>query len=106
MLAAGGALSTAVGSVTDGALIMGVLGVNAVVGAAQRLRTEDAIGRLSSSVTSRLVRIRRDDAEVSVPPEALVPGDLVMLARRRHRSRRLPHGAGLGHRGRRVGAHR
>jgi cation-transporting ATPase I len=79
LLAAGGALSTAVGSVTDGALIMGVLGVNAVIGAGQRLRTEEAIGRLSASVTSRLVRVRRDDTELSVAPDALVPGDLVVL---------------------------
>ncbi|HYL51073.1 MAG TPA: HAD-IC family P-type ATPase, partial [Acidimicrobiia bacterium] len=79
LLAAGGALSTLAGSVTDGVLITGVLGVNAVVGAAQRLRTEEAIGRLGASVSKRLVRIRRDGVEHSVPPGELVDGDLLVL---------------------------
>ncbi len=79
LLAAGGALLTAAGSVTDGVLITGVLGVNAMVGATQRLRTEQAISRLGASVSRRLVRIRRDGTEHSVPPGELVDGDLVVL---------------------------
>jgi cation-transporting P-type ATPase I len=79
LLAAGGVLSTVAGSVTDGVLITGVLGVNAIVGATQRLRTEQAISRLGASVSSRLVRIRRDGSEHSVSPDELVDGDLVVL---------------------------
>ncbi|MGZ6954126.1 MAG: cation-translocating P-type ATPase [Acidimicrobiia bacterium] len=79
LLAAGGVLSTVAGSMTDGVLITGVLGINAFVGAAQRSRTEQAINRLGASVSSRLVRVRRDGVEHSVPPGELVDGDLVVL---------------------------
>ena len=60
-------------------LITGVLGVNAIVGATQRMRTERAITRLGASVSSRLVRIRRDGTEHSVSPDELVDGDVVVL---------------------------
>ena len=79
LLAGGAVLSTVTGTVSDGALIAGVLGVDAIVGATERLHTERAIRRLSAAVSSRLVRVRRDDHESSVPPGALVAGDLVML---------------------------
>jgi cation-transporting ATPase I len=79
LLAAGGALSTVAGSVTDGLLITSVLGLNAVVGAGQRRRTEDAIHRLHAAVSSESARVRRDGTDQRVPPTDVVPGDLVVL---------------------------
>ena len=79
LLGVGGVLSTVAGSFGDGLLISGVLGVNACIGAAQRLRTEKAIRRLTASVSSQGVRIRRDGSEVSTSPSELVAGDVVLL---------------------------
>ena len=79
VLGVGGALSVMTGSVTDGALIAGTLGVNALVGATQRLRTEQAINRLSGAMSSRLARIRRNGSVSSAPPDELVVGDLILL---------------------------
>ena len=79
LLGVGGALSVMTGSLTDGALIGSVLGVNAFVGAAQRLRTEQAINRLNTAVSSQLVRVRRDGTVSSAPPSELVAGDLILL---------------------------
>ena len=79
VLGVGGALSVMTGSLTDGVLIGAALGVNAFVGAAQRLRTEHAISRLTTAVSSQLVRIRRDGTIVSAPPGELVAGDLILL---------------------------
>ena len=44
ILGMGAALSAAVGSITDAGLVMGVLGVNSMVGATQRVQTERAEG--------------------------------------------------------------
>lgn len=80
ILGAGAALSAAAGSVADAGLIAGVLGVDAVLGAAQRLRTEAAIGRLSAAVSEGVVRVLRDGREVMTDSQALVPGDVVRFA--------------------------
>lgn len=79
LLGAGGVLSIAAGSFTDGLLISGVLGVNAFIGAAQRLQTEQAIRRLTAAVSSQVVRIRRGGTELSISPSELVDGDVVLL---------------------------
>lgn len=79
LLAAGGLLSTVAGSMSDGLLITGVLSVNALVGAAQRLQAERAIHQLTSSISTRVVSVRRENARVSVPPEQVVDGDVLLL---------------------------
>jgi len=80
ILGAGAALSAAVGSIADAAMIAGVLGIDAAVGATQRLRTEAAIGRLASAISESTVRVLRDGAEVSTSSRSVVVGDVVSLA--------------------------
>ena len=89
VLGAGGVLSTITGSVTDGMLIGGVLGVNALVGAAQRLRTDRSINRLNAAVSSELVRIRRVGRRALGAAERARRRRPHPLADRRHRSGRL-----------------
>jgi magnesium-transporting ATPase (P-type) len=79
VLAAGGALSTVAGSLTDGVLITGVLGLNAGVGALQRLRTERAVSRMQAALVSTAARVRRDDSVREIAPSGLVRGDLIVL---------------------------
>ncbi|HEY7136515.1 MAG TPA: HAD-IC family P-type ATPase [Acidimicrobiia bacterium] len=79
VLGAGGAISAIAGSLNDALLMTGVLALNGLVGATQRWRTEQAIGHLGDAVSRRLVRVRRDGTEHSVPPEELVDGDVVVL---------------------------
>jgi cation-transporting P-type ATPase I len=79
VLAAGAALSAAAGSVIDALLIAGVLGVDALLGASQRVRTEVAIGRLTAAVTEGAARVERDGVEVPTSIRALQAGDVVRL---------------------------
>ncbi len=79
ILAAGAALSAAVGSVVDAALVAGVSLASALLGGVQRRGTDRALAALlaHSAVTAR---VRRDGAETTVPAEELVPGDIVLIA--------------------------
>jgi len=79
LLAAGAALSAAVGSLADAAMVGGVVGVNALVGGAQRFRTERAITDLTRS-SRRKVAVRRDGHVTEIDAEELVKGDIVLLA--------------------------
>ncbi len=78
LLAGGAGLSAVVGSVADAAMVGGVMALNAVVGAAQRFRTDRAITALGQRRGQR-VCVRRGGAELSVDPAELVAGDLVSL---------------------------
>lgn len=78
VLAGGAALSTMVGALPDAIMVGGVMGANAVVGAAQRLRTERAIARLAR-VSRRAVTVRRGGEEVAVDSRSIVPGDVIRL---------------------------
>lgn len=78
LLGAGAALSAAVGSLTDAGLVVGVVAVNALVGAAQRVRTDQALVELES-VGETTVRVRVAGDEVVIPSEAVVAGDVVLL---------------------------
>lgn len=80
ILGAGAGLSAAVGSVVDAGLIAGVLGIDALLGAAQRLRTEAAIGRLASAISEGTVQVIRNGSEVEVTGHAVVPGDILKLS--------------------------
>ncbi|CAM5381715.1 cation-translocating P-type ATPase [Streptomyces aurantiogriseus] len=78
VLAIGGGISAALGSVVDAVLIGGVLGVDALVGGVQQQKADHAARRLVEATSVR-VRVRRADrAEaVETAAEQLVPGDVV-----------------------------
>ncbi|MFP5346297.1 MAG: HAD-IC family P-type ATPase [Actinomycetes bacterium] len=79
ILAAGTALSAAVGSVVDAGLVAGAALASALVGGLQRRGTDRALADLlaQSAVTAR---VRRDGAVVALPADQLVPGDILLLA--------------------------
>ncbi|TDB79314.1 HAD-IC family P-type ATPase [Micromonospora sp. KC721] len=78
VLAAGAVLSAAVGSLADAALVGGVVGGSALVGAVHRRSTERSLAALlsRSAVTAR---VRRDGAEQVLAADDLVPGDVIVL---------------------------
>jgi cation-transporting ATPase I len=78
LLVAGAALSAAVGSITDAGLVLGVVGVNAGVGAVQRLRTERQLAELDLDGTSS-VTLRTAEGPIVVPADQLVVGDVIEL---------------------------
>ncbi|WP_246195650.1 cation-translocating P-type ATPase [Halopolyspora algeriensis] len=77
-LVGGATLSAGIGAVTDAAVIGAVLGMNALIGAVQRLRADRALGKLLEASTIP-VALRRDGRQVSVVENELVPGDVVEL---------------------------
>lgn len=79
LLAAGAGLSAVVGSFADALMVGGVVGLNAVVGGAQRFRTERAISELSRGVVS-VATVKRDEQVQEISSEELVKGDLLLLA--------------------------
>ncbi|MFJ7072752.1 HAD-IC family P-type ATPase [Streptomyces sp. NPDC098781] len=80
ILAIGGGISAALGSVLDAVLIGGVLGVDALVGGVQRQQADDAAERLveATSVRVRVLRPGRAEA-VETAGEHLVRGDVIEL---------------------------
>ncbi len=78
LLGLGAALSAAVGSAVDAALVGGVVGTNALVGAAQRMQTERSLQRLERSGDS-MVTVRMAGAIAQVPSDTLVVGDVIEL---------------------------
>ncbi|MFP8963682.1 cation-translocating P-type ATPase, partial [Streptomyces nanhaiensis] len=78
VLAAGAALSAAVGSRTDAALVAGITGASALVGAVQRVRTDKALEELFAR-SAIGARVRRGGAERLVAAGDLVAGDVVVL---------------------------
>jgi cation-transporting ATPase I len=77
-LATGAGISASVGSIADAVMIAGVLGVNALIGGAQRLRVDRALRELGDTSAST-VRVRRDGAQRVAPADELVAGDVVEL---------------------------
>lgn len=78
VLAVGAALSGAVGSATDAVLVAGVLTANALLGGAQRLRTEASLERLMQLGATESV-VRRDGRLDQVRAGDLVTGDVIEL---------------------------
>ncbi|MEV4712131.1 HAD-IC family P-type ATPase [Micromonospora sp. NPDC049374] len=78
VLAAGAVLSASFGSLVDAALVGGVVGASALVGAVHQRNTEKSLAQLlsRSAVTAR---VRRDGVERVVPADDLVPGDVIVL---------------------------
>ncbi|GGM51111.1 haloacid dehalogenase [Micromonospora sonchi] len=79
VLAAGAVLSASFGSLVDAALVGGVIGSSALVGAIHQRNTEKSLAELlsRSAVTAR---VRRAGTERVVPADDLVPGDVIVLA--------------------------
>ncbi|MFE9956290.1 HAD-IC family P-type ATPase [Micromonospora sp. NPDC005299] len=78
VLAAGAVLSATFGSLVDAALVGGVVGGSALIGAVHQRNTERSLAELlsRSAVTARVLR---DGAERVVAAEELVAGDVVAL---------------------------
>ncbi|MEU4566087.1 HAD-IC family P-type ATPase [Micromonospora sp. NPDC023956] len=78
VLAAGAALSAAFGSVVDAALVGGVVGGSALIGAVHQRNTERSLATLLAR-TAVTARVRRDGSEQVVAAEDLVAGDVILL---------------------------
>ncbi|RSM76957.1 cation-transporting P-type ATPase [Kibdelosporangium aridum] len=78
VLAGGAALSAAVGSPADAALVAGITSVSALIGAVQQVRTERSLAELlsRSAVTTTVLR---DNQSVVINADELVSGDVVTL---------------------------
>ncbi|HET9978421.1 MAG TPA: HAD-IC family P-type ATPase [Burkholderiaceae bacterium] len=72
-------LAVALGHHGDAAVILAVVGINALIGAIQEGRAERSMAALRRLAALR-VRVLRDGAELSLEARALVPGDIVLLA--------------------------
>jgi len=78
LLGMGAALSAAVGSMVDAGLVLGVVGVNTMVGAAQRVQTERALLDLESNGRS-IARVLVQGEVVDVSADRVVVGDVIRL---------------------------
>ena len=78
VLLAACALTLLTSDFTDAAVIAFVVVVNTAVGVTQEMKADRAITALAQ-LSAPMVRVRRDDAETSVPVGELVPGDVVLL---------------------------
>ncbi|MBD3244079.1 MAG: HAD-IC family P-type ATPase [Chitinivibrionales bacterium] len=72
------ALAVAMGKVTDGLVVAGVVVVNALIGFVQEARSRRAIEALQQMVPDTVVTVR-DGNPVSIESALLVPGDIVAL---------------------------
>ncbi|PSL57776.1 calcium-translocating P-type ATPase [Saccharothrix carnea] len=79
VLAGGAAVSAAVGSPVDAALVAGVVGVSALLGSVQQVVTDRALATLLGRSAVRAIVVR-DGQDRQVTAEELVPGDVVRLA--------------------------
>lgn len=78
LLAGAGVLSAALGDVTEAALILVVVALNAWIGFRQEYRAEQAMASLMAMATPT-VRLLRDGRSCELPARELVPGDVVHL---------------------------
>jgi P-type Ca2+ transporter type 2C len=78
LLLAAGAVTAAVGDVTDTAVIAVVIILNTTIGVVQELRAERAITALRR-MAAPAAKVRRDGAVTSIATAELVPGDSVLL---------------------------
>ncbi|MCS6802222.1 MAG: HAD-IC family P-type ATPase [Chloroflexota bacterium] len=72
------ALAIATGKGIDGAVVLAVVVVNAIIGFVQEYRAGKAIAALSA-MTPDTATVLRDGEKVTVPAAELVPGDIVLL---------------------------
>ncbi|MBZ0233746.1 MAG: haloacid dehalogenase, partial [Deltaproteobacteria bacterium] len=69
----------ALGDLSDGIVILVVVAINAVIGAFQEGRAEQALIALRR-MTAVQARVVRDGAEQTIDARELVPGDVVVIA--------------------------
>lgn len=78
VLLAAALASGAMGHLTDSAVILTVIAVNAVIGFIQEGRAEDAIAAIRAMVDPKAL-VLRAGRRMTVPAEDIVPGDIVLL---------------------------
>jgi cation-transporting P-type ATPase I len=78
-LAVGAALSATAGSPTDAGLVSSVVALNALIGAAQRVRVDRAVRDLEQATAAVSAQVRRRGALHRVPAADLVPGDVIRV---------------------------
>ncbi len=78
LLMAAAALAFVLGEVIDGSLISAIVILNALFGVYQENKAEAAISALKE-MTKTNVRVLRDGAEIEVPSEEIVPGDVIFI---------------------------
>ncbi|MBV2089447.1 MAG: cation-transporting P-type ATPase [Candidatus Thiodiazotropha sp. (ex Ctena orbiculata)] len=71
-------VSAATGGVVDAAVILGVVGINAVIGFVTEREADRTIAALTK-VTVRSCQVVREGHEAAVPTETVVPGDVLIL---------------------------
>ena len=79
VLATGAVLSGVVGEVADAGLILGVLGINALIGASQRQRVEASLAALQQREAAP-TWVKRGGQVVRLQTDHLVVGDVVLLS--------------------------
>ena len=78
ILVAAAIISGAIGEVTDTAVILAIVVLNAVVGVVQEWRAEKAMEALEGMASSN-ARVLRDHQSVEIPASELVPGDVITV---------------------------
>jgi len=78
VLLGSGILAIALGRLTDGAVVLGVVALNTLIGFVQEFRAGKAIESLVELVPE-LCTVLRDGRKISVEARELVPGDIVLL---------------------------
>ncbi|WP_147455084.1 cation-translocating P-type ATPase [Saccharothrix australiensis] len=78
VLVGGAAVSAAVGSPVDAALVAGIVGVSALIGSAQQVYTDRALAGLLARSAVRATAVR-GGVDRDVDGDDLVPGDVVRL---------------------------
>ena len=78
VLIAAALLAAAIGDVTDGAVILVVVIINAFLGFYQEFQAEQSLAALKKMLALQ-AEVRRDGRNRDLPVEQLVPGDIVIL---------------------------
>ena len=72
-------LSLFLGETTDGVIVLAIVLGSALLGFGQEFRASHAVAKLLA-VIQTTVRVLRDGREIAQPQDALVPGDVILLA--------------------------
>ncbi len=78
VLLGSGAIALFLGKVTDGAVVLGVVVLNAIIGFIQEYRAQKAITALSQMVPETAT-VRREGRVAHIPAAEIAPGDIVLL---------------------------
>lgn len=79
ILIAAAILSIFLGDVTDAAIILVIVLISTILGFWQEFSASNALAALNSMVSAR-VTVLRDGQQVELPPDAIVPGDVLLLS--------------------------